>query len=109
MCGLTDAARVAIHHYQLLIFSRSAHPETPMNVHIFPSLQWTTRSFSGADDTTATDLGALGAHYQRCNGCKGRWFSLQCAIEVVHGFVGPRFVTTLFAASALILLSAFIP
>ncbi len=80
-----------------------------MNVHIFPSSRWTTKAFSGADDTAATDLRALVAHYQRCNGCKGRWFSLQCAIEVVHGFVGPRFVTTLFTASAIIMLSALIP
>jgi len=80
-----------------------------MNVNILPSVRWATRSFSGADDTATTDLSALGAHYQRCNGCKGRWFSVQCAVEAVHGFVGPRFVTTLFAASTLILLSALIP
>jgi len=80
-----------------------------MNVLTFPSSRWTTKSFSGADDTSAMDLGALVAHYQRCNGCKGRWFSLQCAVEAVHSFVGPRFVTTLFAASAMILLSALIP
>lgn len=80
-----------------------------MDVHIFPSLRWTTTSFSRADDITATDMWALGAHVQRCNGCKGRWFSVQCAIETVHGFVGPRFVTTLVAASALIFLSALIP
>ena len=79
-----------------------------MNVHSFPSSRWTTRSFSSAADTTATDLGALVAHYQRCIGCKGRWFSLQCAIEAVHAFVGPRFVTTLFAASSMMLLSALI-
>ena len=47
-----------------------------------------------AADTTPMELSALGAHVDRCNGSRGRWFALQCAADSLLGFMAPRFVTT---------------
>ena len=49
----------------------------------------------------------LRSHIARCNGQRGRWFELRCIADAVHGFVAPRFVTTLFIASTVMLLAAF--
>ena len=72
-----------------------------MTVRALPSRRWATASFSANDGTVAQDLSILGAHYQHCNGSKGRWFNLQCAVEALHSFVGPRFMTTVLAIGAL--------
>lgn len=72
-----------------------------MNSHAVAPVRWTTASFSDAADTVPADLSALGAHVERCNGCRERLFSLRCAVEAVHGFVAPRFVTTLVAVAAI--------
>ena len=68
--------------------------------------RWTTASIADATDTAPMELRDLGAHVSRCNGCRGRWFALQCAADTVHGFVAPRFVTTLFIAATMIGLAA---
>lgn len=70
------------------------------------SPRWTTASLADATDTAPMELQALGAHVSRCNGSRGRWFALRCATDAVHAFVMPRFVTTLFIASAVIALTA---
>ncbi len=64
--------------------------------------RWTTASIHDATDTAPMELLELGAHVTRCNGCRGRWFALQCAADAVHDFVAPRFVTTLVIASVAI-------
>ena len=79
-----------------------------MNVHALPSLRWTTASFAATEHTTASDLSSLGEHFQHCSGCQSRWFSIECAIEAVHAFVGPRIVTTLFAVGAVIGVGALV-
>ena len=56
---------------------------------------WATASISGAADTSPMELSALGAHVDRCNGSRGRMFGLRCLADTVHGFIAPRFVTTL--------------
>jgi hypothetical protein len=56
--------------------------------------------------TSAMDFSELRAHIGSCNGSRGRWFMLQCVADAVHDFVAPRFVTTLFIASALIGIAA---
>ncbi len=71
---------------------------------------WSTTSFGGATDTSPMELSALGEHFDRCQGSRGRLFGLRCAAEAVHGFAVTRFVTTLvvvvglFAAAACVLL-----
>ena len=70
------------------------------------SPRWTTASIADATDTAPMELRELGAHVSRCNGLRSRWFMLRCATDAVHDFVAPRFVTTLFIASALIGLAA---
>ena len=78
-----------------------------MNAHANKPPRWSTASVPDATDTSPMELSALGAHVDRCNGCRGRWFALRCAVDTVHDFVAPRFVTTLFIASAVIGLAAF--
>jgi hypothetical protein len=56
---------------------------------------WATASISDAADTSPMELSALGAHIDRCNGSRGRMFGLRCVADAIHGFVAPRFVTTL--------------
>ena len=56
---------------------------------------WATASIADAADTTPMELSALGAHVDRCNGSRGRMFGLHCVVDSVHGFIAPRFVTTL--------------
>jgi hypothetical protein len=52
------------------------------------------------------DLLGLGAHVRACNLALGRTFRLRCAGERLHDLLGPRFFTTVFAATALLTLLA---
>lgn len=76
---------------------------TTQSVH---SPRWTTASIPDATDTSPMELSELGAHIDRCNDSRGRWFALRCAADAVHDFVAPRFVTTLLVAGVLIGLAA---
>ena len=71
-----------------------------MNAHTTTPARWITAA--DAVDTTPADLSALGVHVDACNGCRGRWFTLRCMVDAVHGFVAGRFVTTLMIAGAAI-------
>lgn len=64
--------------------------------------RWSTSTLSMAGGTTPAELDALGAHVNRCNGCRGRWFTLRCSVDAVHDFLAGRFVTTLMVAGAVI-------
>ncbi len=64
-----------------------------MGVYAGPS--WPTATINDAADTSPMELSALGAHVDRCNGSRGRMFGLRCAVDAIHGFIAPRFVTTL--------------
>ena len=77
-----------------------------MSSHAFLSPRWTTASIPDATDTSPMELSELGAHIDRCNGCRGRWFALRCVADAVHDFVAPRFVTSLLVAGALAGLAA---
>jgi hypothetical protein len=81
--------------------------EIPMNAYAVNPFRWTTASFPDATDTSPMELSELGEHVDRCNGSRGRWFTLRCAADAVHDFVAPRFVTTLFIAAAVIGIAAF--
>ncbi len=67
-----------------------------------PRSPWSTAAYSAPPDTTPMELDALGEHYGHCQEGRGRWFSLQCMAETLHGSVAPRFVTTLVVATVLI-------
>lgn len=77
-----------------------------MHAHVAPSPRWSTASFADATDSAPMELRELGAHVNRCNGCRGRWFALRCAADAVHDFIAPRFVTTLCIVGAMIGLTA---
>lgn len=72
-----------------------------MNIHAISHPSWSTASFGSAVDTSPMELSALGEHFARCQGSRGRLFALHCAAEITHGFVAPRFVTTLVVVTAL--------
>ena len=67
-------------------------------------LHWSTASFSDSVDTSPGDLQALGQHLQHCQGHHHRLRVLQRGAEAVHGFVVPRFVSTLAVLAVLGLL-----
>ena len=69
-----------------------------MNAQAVKLPRWSTASIANAADTSPMELWQLGAHVERCNGSRGRWFALRCAVDAVHEFVAPRFVTTLIIA-----------
>jgi len=60
--------------------------------------RWPTAA--DAPDSVPAELSDLGAHMLNCNGCRGRWFGLRCAVDALHGFIATHFVTTLLIASA---------
>jgi hypothetical protein len=64
--------------------------------------RWATSTFAAGTDTSPMELRELGNHIDRCNGSRGRWFQLRCAADSVHGFIAPRFVTSLVVAGAVI-------
>lgn len=77
-----------------------------MNTHAFRSPRWNTASVPDATDTTPVELSELGAHIDRCHGCRERWFTLRCMADAAHDFVAPRFVTTLLVVALVIGLAA---
>jgi hypothetical protein len=56
---------------------------------------WSTSSFGDSADTSPGELNSLGEHLGLCRASSGRIFRLRCAAESLHGFVAPRFVTSL--------------
>ena len=77
-----------------------------MNTHAISPPTWSTTSFGGAADTSPMELFALGEHFTRCQGSRGRLFGLRCAAEAVHGFVVTRLVTTLVVVVGLFIAAA---
>jgi hypothetical protein len=73
-----------------------------MNIQVAHHPRWTTAAVAEAADTAPMELWELAAHVSRCNGCRGRWFALRCAADAIHGFIAPRFVTTLCIAGTVI-------
>lgn len=78
-----------------------------MNARVLTSPCWSTSSFSHAADTSPLELRELGAHLADCEGCRSRWFVLQCVSDALHDFIARRFVTTLVVATALIGIGTF--
>ena len=72
------------------------------NSHSITERTWSTASFGDSADTSPGELLVLGDHLSSCHASRGRLFSLHCAAERLHGFVAPRFVTTLLLAALLI-------
>lgn len=76
-----------------------------MNVQAFALPSWSTAtSISGASGVTGLEAEHLGSHFLACSGHRSAWFRMQCLADAVHDVVAPRFVTTLFVATALIAL-----
>jgi hypothetical protein len=67
---------------------------------------WSTSSFGDSADTSPGELQAMGEHLGLCRASSGRIFRLRCAAETLHGFVAPRFVTSLVLALLLLVLGS---
>jgi hypothetical protein len=50
------------------------------------------------------DMLSLGAHVRACAAARGRTFAMRCVGERVHAVLSSRFITTVFAATALMAL-----
>ena len=55
------------------------------------------------------DPSRLSAHCRQCETARSRMHRVLCAAEAVHGFLAPRFVTTLALAMVLLLISGALP
>lgn len=77
-----------------------------MHPKVATSPRWTTASIPDATATAPMELQELGAHVNRCNGCRSRWFAVRCTVDSVHDFLTRRIVTTLFVAGVAIVLGA---
>jgi hypothetical protein len=67
----------------------------PMSGRPTLGLRWSTSSFGASTDTSPGELCALGQHLQQCQGGHRRLRALGRGAEALHGFVAPRFVSTL--------------
>ncbi len=66
--------------------------------------RWSTAAFGDSVDTSPGDLRALGQHLQHCQGGHRHLRAFRRGAEAVHGFVAPRFVSTLAVLAAVALL-----
>ncbi len=57
--------------------------------------RWSTSSYGHSADTSPMELTALGDHLQQCSSDRRRLQALQRGVQAVHGWVAPRFVSTL--------------
>ncbi len=57
--------------------------------------RWSTSSYGHSVDTSPMELTALGDHLQQCCSGSQRLQALQGGVQAVHGWVAPRFVSTL--------------
>ena len=57
--------------------------------------RWSTSSYGHSVDTSPMELTALGEHLQQCCSSRPRLHALQRGAQTVHGWVAPRFVSTL--------------
>lgn len=57
--------------------------------------RWSTASFGHSTDTSPGELSELGAHLQLCQAGSRGLRELQRGAQALHGFVAPRFVSTL--------------
>lgn len=64
-------------------------------------LRWSTAAYGSSTDTTPVELSALGEHLQQCQAGSRRLRALQRGADALHGFVAPRFVSTLALLAAL--------
>lgn len=69
------------------------HPVLPM---------WSTTALSLSEDALPKDASTLCQHLDHCKVAHKRLFAMHCTVELMHGFVVGRFVTTLVVAFALI-------
>lgn len=57
--------------------------------------RWSTSSYGHSVDTSPMELTALGEHLQQCCSRSPRLHAFQRGVQAVHGWVAPRFVSTL--------------
>jgi hypothetical protein len=75
---------------------------TSMKTRVIAQPRWSTASFGDSADTSQLELSALQAHLTLCKRPRGKLFAIQLAAQAVHGFVAPRFVTSLVVVALLI-------
>jgi len=79
-----------------------------MNTHVITLPRWSTASFGDSAKTSPMELAALGAHLTLCREPHGGLLAMQCIAQTLHGFVAPRFVTTLVVTTLLMVLTSLV-
>lgn len=73
-----------------------------MKTNIIDRPCWSTASFGDSADTSQLELSALQAHLTLCKRTRGKLLAIRFAAQALHGFVAPRFVTSLVVVALLI-------
>lgn len=76
--------------------------EALVKQHVIATPSWATASYGNKAETSPMEISALGQHLNLCKNLHGRMFAIHCAADRMHGFLAPRFITTLFAVALLI-------
>lgn len=79
-----------------------------MNTHVLVPPRWSTSSLGDSAETSPIELALLGSHLTGCKNLHGRLFAMQCVAQTLHGFVAPRFVTTLVVITLLMLVTSLV-
>ncbi len=87
---------------------RLAVPQFFMNTQVITQTRWSTSSFGDSAKTSPMELAALGAHLTLCKEPHGRLLAMQCVAHALHGFVAPRFITTLVVMTLLMVATSLV-
>jgi hypothetical protein len=69
---------------------------------------WSTTANNQRVDSFLIDSSVLREHLHHCRKPYGRFYTVVCAADAMHGFVVSRFVTTIFVIAALIVVSSLV-
>jgi len=73
-----------------------------MKNHVIVQPRWSTASFGNSAATSQLELSALQAHLTLCKRPRDKLLAIRFAAQTLHGFVAPRFVTSLVLVALLI-------
>lgn len=69
---------------------------------------WSTSSFGGPPETSASELAALGTHLKRCTPRHARLFAFKCAGDALNDLAATRTVTVVAVFAMLGVIGALV-
>lgn len=79
-----------------------------MNTHVLVQPRWSTSSLGDSAETSPIELALLGSHLTGCKASHGRLLAMQFIAQTLHGFVAPRFVTTVVVIALLVAITSLV-